>query len=117
MTNLSIGKNGEDLAVQYLEQNGFSIIVRNWRFRHVEIDIIASKENVLHFVEVKTRTGTAFGRPEEAVTKKKMEQLKIGAEEYQYRNPQWKYVQFDVLGIRLFSDGNVEYWFNQDVYF
>ena len=117
MSNQSVGQNGENLAVTYLESLGFHIVARNWRFKYVEIDIIAYRKNILHFIEVKTRTSSAFGHPEEAVAKKKMEQMKMGAEEYQYRNPQWKYVQFDVLGIRLFINGKIEYWFNEDVYF
>jgi len=117
MNNQNTGKQGEDLAVQYLENSGYKILHRNWRYRFVEIDIIASLENIVHFIEVKTRTGSAFGQPEEAVTKKKMEQLKLGAEEFQYQNPQWKYVQFDVLAIRIFPNNQVEYWFNKDVYF
>lgn len=117
MDNKATGKQGEDLAVNYLTQNGFTILHRNWRHRYVEIDIIAYKGKVVHFIEVKTRTGTAFGRPEEAVSKKKMEQMKLGAEEYQYRHPEWKYVRFDVLAINIFNNGNVEYWLNEDVYF
>lgn len=117
MDNKATGRQGEDLAVNYLGKKGFMILHRNWRYKYVEIDIIAYKEKILHFIEVKTRTGAAFGLPEEAVSKKKMEQMKLGAEEYQYRHPEWKYVQFDVLGIRIFKDGNIEYWLNEDVYF
>ena len=117
MDNKATGKQGEDLAVNYLSKNGFTILHRNWRHRYVEIDIIAYKEKILHFIEVKTRTGTAFGLPEEAVSKKKMEQMKLGAEEYQYQHPEWKYIQFDVLAINIVNNQSVEYWFNEDVYF
>lgn len=116
MNNLLTGRNGEDLAVAYLQQHDFTILERNWRYARVEIDIIASKNNVLHFVEVKTRTSTRFGLPEESVSVKKMEQLKKGAEEYQYRNSQWKEIQFDVLAINIGKNGK-EYWLNEDVYF
>ena len=116
MNNLSTGKNGEDLAVKYLMGKGFNIHERNWRWRHVEIDIIASKNNVLHIVEVKTRTGYTFGYPEESVTKDKMKQLKKGAEEYQYLHSQWKHICFDVLAITIKKD-KTEYWMNEDVYF
>ena len=117
MSNQNIGKQGENLAVKYLENLGYKILHRNWRYRFVEIDIIASLGNIVHFIEVKTRTGSAFGQPEEAVTKKKMEQMQLGAEEFQYQHPEWKYVQFDVLAIRIFPNNRVEYWFNKDVYF
>ncbi|MDE1192119.1 MAG: YraN family protein [Arachidicoccus sp.] len=117
MHNKTIGKDGEALAVNYFIQNGFTILHCNWRHGYIEIDIIAYKEKMLHFIEVKTRTGTAFGRPEEAVSKKKMDMLKRGAEEYQYKNPQWKYIQFDVLAVQILKDGSTEYWLNEDVYF
>ena len=116
MNNLLTGRNGEDLAVAYLQQHDFTILERNWRYARVEIDIIASKNNVLHFIEVKTRTSTRFGLPEESVSVKKMEQLKKGAEEYQYRNSQWKDIQFDVLAINI-SKSDTQYWLNEDVYF
>lgn len=116
MNNLLTGRNGEDLAVAYLLQHDFTILERNWRYARVEIDIIASKNNVLHFIEVKTRTSTRFGLPEESVSVKKMEQLKKGAEEYQYRNSQWKDIQFDVLAINI-SKSDTQYWLNEDVYF
>lgn len=116
MNNLLTGKKGEDLAVAYLQQKGFIILERNWRFSHAEIDIIAAKNAVLHFVEVKTRKSLKYGAPEESVSVKKMNQLKKGAEEYQFRNNEWKEVQFDVLAITL-SNNRIEYWLNEDVYF
>ena len=116
MNNLLTGKKGEDLAAAYLMQFGFAIIERNWRFARVEIDIIASKGEELHFIEVKTRTTTLFGMPEESVSVKKMQHLKKGAEEYQYRNNQWKEIKFDVLAITVNRD-KIDYWFNEDVYF
>ncbi len=116
MSNRITGNSGEGLAVDFLQQKGFVILERNWRHKFVEIDIIASQNGVLHFIEVKTRTSTTFGYPEESVSKKKMEQMKKGAEEYQYRNPQWKLVCFDVLAINMYND-KIDYWFNEDVYF
>lgn len=116
MNNQLTGSKGETLAAEFLRQKGFILLEKNWRYKFVEIDIIASCKNVLHFIEVKTRTGTTFGHPEESVSKKKMEQLRKGAEQYQYLHPQWKQVCFDVLAITI-CQHKTEYWFNEDVYF
>jgi putative endonuclease len=109
------GSTGEKLAAQWLRQKGFNIKEINWRYKHLEVDIIAYKGDTLHFIEVKTRTTTEFGNPEESITKLKMKNLRDAAEQYQFLNPGWKWIQFDVLAI-LFKSGKVDYWFNQDVY-
>lgn len=65
------GRQGEDLAADFLEKQGFTIIARNWRCRLGEIDLIVERDQRVRFVEVKTRRGTAFGYPEEAVSSTK----------------------------------------------
>jgi len=115
--NKTTGNNGEELAVNYLLQHGFIIIEHNWRFRHAEVDIIAAKENRLRFFEIKTRTSDKYGKPEESMSYKKMNMLKMAAEEYQYKHPQWKYLQFDVLAITIINGVPVEYFLIEDVYF
>ncbi len=109
------GFEGEKLATAWLIQKGFIIREINWRHRHWEVDIIAEKGDTLHFIEVKTRRSTKFGNPEESINKQKMRNLKDAAEQYQFKNPGWKWIQFDVLAILFKADG-VDYWFNQDVY-
>jgi len=115
--NKTTGNLGEELAVKYLSQNGYVIVERNWRFRHAEVDIIAAKNNRLHFFEIKTRTTDRYGKPEESMSHKKMKMLKTAAEEYQYKNPQWKYVQFDVVAITIIRGTPTEYFLIEDVYF
>jgi putative endonuclease len=115
--NKTTGNNGEELAAVYLSKKGFTIIARNWRFRNAEVDIIAEKNNRLHFFEIKTRTSGKYGKPEESMSYKKMKMLKIAAEEYQYQNPQWKYLQFDVLAITIIHGMATEYFLIDDVYF
>jgi len=115
--NKTTGNKGEELAVQYLSEKGYEIIERNWRFRHAEVDIITSKNSRLHFFEIKTRTTSKYGKPEESMSYKKMKMLKIAAEEYQYQNPQWKYLQFDVLAITIEYGMATEYFLIEDVYF
>jgi putative endonuclease len=109
------GSTGEKLAAKWLRDKQFVIKEINWRHKHLEVDIIAHKGDTLHFIEVKTRTTTEFGNPEESITKVKMKNLRDAAEQYQFLNPGWKWIQFDVLAI-LFKSGKVDYWFNQDVY-
>ncbi|MBS1746607.1 MAG: YraN family protein [Bacteroidetes bacterium] len=115
--NKTTGNKGEDLASTYLSEHGYEIIERNWRFRHAEVDIIASKNNRLHFFEIKTRTSDKYGKPEESMSYKKMNMLRTAAEEYQYQNKQWKYLQFDVLAITIINNNPVEYFLIEDVYF
>jgi putative endonuclease len=66
------GKIAEDLAADYLQKNGYKILVRNFRFQKAEIDIIAEKDNLIIIVEVKARSTDAFMLPQEAVTKTKI---------------------------------------------
>lgn len=71
-----LGKLGEDYACYYLQKHGYTILKRNFRYGHFgEIDIIAQKESVISFVEVKTRTSVKFGLPSEAVTLSKQRKI------------------------------------------
>jgi putative endonuclease len=70
-----LGKLGEDLAAAHLEENGYSIIERNFVIQKAEIDIIAQKDNVLAIVEVKTRSSLDFGSPQDFVKSKKIQLL------------------------------------------
>lgn len=115
--NLLTGKKGEDIAADYLTKNGYTLLEKNWRKHHWEVDIIASKDQFLHFIEVKTRYSLRFGFPEESITKDKMKNLKNAAENYQYRYPKWKYIQFDVIAITLVNEIAKEILMIDDVYF
>ena len=115
--NQATGKKGEQLAAGFLTDNGFEIQEKNWRYHHLEVDIIASKNGRLHIVEVKTRNSLRYGNPEESITKNKMKFLKNAAEAYQYQHKQWLYLQFDVIAITLISDIETEIFLIEDVYF
>ena len=117
MNNKDTGFLGENITAQYLTQNGFEILHRNWRYKHLEIDIIAFKDGILHIIEVKTRTDNQFGFPEQAITAKKMQFLKNAAVHYQYEYPQWKYIQFDVAALLLTPSKEWDLLFITDVYF
>jgi putative endonuclease len=110
------GTTGEAMAMQYLAGKGFTMLKQNWRHSHWEVDIIASKEEVLHFIEVKTRRTKKFGHPEDAVSKKKIQNLINASEEYLYQFPQWKRIQFDILSITIIKSEPVEYFFIEDVF-
>ena len=99
--NIEIGKKGEDMAVQYLHEQQYEILERNYRFGRVEIDIIARHENKLIFIEVKTRSGYAYGFPEEAVDEAKQESIEACAESYILDN-QWEgSIRFDIIAVNL----------------
>lgn len=95
-----LGKIGEEIAVQYLLKEGYSIVLRNFKFDRAEIDIIAdSPDGVLVFVEVKTRHNDFFGDPESFVKPGKIKQLLKAADGYLQEHGSEKDVRFDVIGI------------------
>lgn len=110
------GIEGEKLGANYLLQVGYEILEKNWRHSHWEVDIIAIKNNTLHFIEIKTRRSTKFGFPEEKVGKKKIENLLNAAEQYLYLFPKWKRIQFDILSVIIPVNEPTAYFFIEDVY-
>lgn len=117
LNNKDTGFFGENEAAQFLVKNGFDIVCRNWRYKHLEIDIVASKQQILHIIEVKTRSKTNFGLPESFVDKNKMQFMKNAAAHFQYQYPNWKYIQFDIVAIHLNPEKKWEIFFIEDVYF
>jgi len=95
-----IGNRGEDLATAYLEEKGWIILDRNYFFEKAEVDIVATDTKWIIFVEVKTRTGTYFGHPEEFVTPAKEAKIKMAAEAWIYeRKMETAIVRFDIISI------------------
>ena len=78
----ALGKAGEDAAAAYLERNGYEIRDRNWRKNHLELDIVATKDNELIIVEVKTRSNTEYVEPQDAVNWQKVRRIVIAADAY-----------------------------------
>lgn len=111
-----IGKRGEALAAAYLVGKGYAILHCNWRHPPYEIDIIALKDGVLHFVEVKSRSSKNFGLPEDAVTKKKFQSLLQAADEFLFQHPEYRHVQYDILSITTLKNQPPEFFLIQDVY-
>ena len=114
--HIELGKWGEQQARTYITEKSFFILSVNWKYSRYEIDIIASREGVLHFIEVKTRSNTRFGFPEESVDKQKMKRLMRAADHYLYLHPHWKWVQYDVLSILLSKDNSPGFFMLEDVY-
>ena len=110
------GSAGEGMAAVYFIARGYTILHQNWRYKHWEVDIIAAKDNVLHFIEVKTRKTKKFGYPEESAGKSKIRNLINAAEEYLFQHPAWKRIQFDILAITMIKGEPVEYFLIEDVY-
>ena len=105
----AIGKWGEELATRYLKRKGYTILARNIHTLHGEIDIVASKESLLVFVEVKTRSSHTFAYPEDSVTRRKQTAMLSAANYYLQAHPEspesW---QFDVIAIERKSVGEPE---------
>ncbi len=96
----NVGDIGENFAADLLTNSGYQIIERNYRTKAGEIDIIATKNGVLHFIEVKTRNGDQYGYPSESVTATKQLRIKRAAEQYlQGRRLNWNRLSFDVYEI------------------
>lgn len=98
-----LGKLGEELAVEFLQKNGYEILETNWTFQKAEIDIIAKKQNVLAIVEVKTRSSIDFGLPQDFVKPKKIQLLVKAVNEYVICNDLEVEVRFDIIA--LHKDG------------
>lgn len=107
--NLPLGRFGEDLAAKHLKSLGFKIIERNFRSRVGEIDIIVQEKNTLVFIEVKTRFGDKYGKPEEAITPWKIKSIIRTAQFYKMIRPKLpESLRVDAIVIELSPAGKVE---------
>lgn len=98
-TKKEIGQLGEDYAVKYLLGLNYAILERNWRFSKAEIDIIARDGDILVFVEVKTRTYTYFGQPEDSISSYKENLISDAASQYMQKvGHEWE-IRFDIISI------------------
>ncbi len=98
--NLSTGKKGEDIAIAFLEDKGWLILDRNYSFMKKELDIVGSTDREIVFVEVKTRSNSNFGEPEDALTDQKKRNLIETAQAWLHeRKLEGAPVRFDVIAI------------------
>jgi putative endonuclease len=97
--HLDLGRHGENLAKIFLEDSGYEILDENWTHGKAEIDLIAYKNRIIIFAEVKTRTGNGFGEPEDFVDTRKQKLLAEAADEYIYLMDHQGEVRFDIISI------------------
>lgn len=115
--HLEIGKKGEQLAVEFLKNKGYTILETNWRFRRSEVDIIAKDKEILVFIEVKTRSYDYFGKPESFVSKRKKILLQDAASAYMVKiNHSWE-IRFDIIGILMPTPKKISIKHFEDAFF
>ena len=97
----ALGRRGEDLAHRYLQKAGYAVVARNYRAgADSEIDIVARKDDVLVFVEVKSRRTAEYGAPERAIDSSKHKNIMRGARAFTTRGGiDWSQVRFDVISV------------------
>jgi putative endonuclease len=100
-----LGEKGEDIAVQYIAVKGYQVLERNWRFGKDEVDIIATHDDTLVVVEVKTRNSAFFGSPAQFVSKAKQRHLIRAAHAYIEKQQLDLEVRFDIIGILIDARG------------
>jgi putative endonuclease len=110
-----IGKRGEIMAACWLSERGFQIMFRNWRNQRGEIDIIARKKGVLHFIEVKTRRTNSFGHPEERIDKRKWRSMINSSMAFLEGFGEEAPFQFDIISI-LIESNTAKYFFIDDAF-
>lgn len=110
--NKQIGNLGEDLAIKFLINDSFKILCRNFRNRFGEIDIIATKKDLLIFVEVKSRYNKSFGPPSSAITTKKKKHISTLSKYFinKYSLTSY-YISYDVIEV-IFNPNDDSYKIN-----
>ena len=111
-----LGKEAEEMAVNYLVKNGYEILHCNWRYSHYELDIVGKKNDLLKIVEVKSLHSSAIKYPEQSVTKKKFKDLLKAADHFLFRHREHTHVQFDILSIVVSKDKPPEFFLIEDVF-
>ena len=104
-----LGREGEQVAVEYLERAGLRVLDRNWRCTDGEIDIVAAERQVMVVCEVKTRSGTSFGTPIEQITRAKRARLRRLASRWLVAHGVlFDEVRIDVIGLIRDKAGRYE---------
>ncbi|MFK4434977.1 putative endonuclease [Paenibacillus sp. RC73] len=99
------GALGEQAAASFLENLGYRIIERNWRCRSGEMDLIASREDILVFIEVRSRSSSNYGTPAESITARKITQVRQTAAVYLHMNGIGDVpIRFDMISVRLIDE-------------
>ncbi len=107
--NKEIGNKGESIALEYLISAGYQISRTNYRHGKYEIDIIAIKDEILIFFEVKTRKNLFYGQPEEAIDDKKINHILECANDYIHEIQWLNRIRFDIISITLFPELSINH--------
>lgn len=111
-----IGAEGEDVAMDYLREQGYTIVERNWRRGgHMELDIVAERDATLHFIEVKTRSSEGWQSPEDAITPQKVRALVRAVNNYVSHNNVECEVTLNLIAVENNPDGTREIRFVPDI--
>lgn len=115
----SVGKSGEDFCEEYYRKKGYEIRERNFHSRYGEVDLIAEKDNLIVFVEVKTRNENSVEAPSASVTKSKQKKLMLTAMKYMENEPVSVFSRFDVFEVwqkegRIYKFNLIESAFDAD---
>lgn len=101
-----IGARGEDIATEWLREQGYYIVERNWRVGHYEMDIIAEHYDTLHFVEVKTRRKGGWQSAYDSIDEQKIRSLRRAAMAYRSMHRIRHNIQFDLIAITVYEDNS-----------
>lgn len=118
---MSLGRKGEDVACGFLSGKGHTIVERNYRSGHLEIDIITLDKDGVHFVEVKSRVAPVAVSPEENVTAAKQKKVADAALRYLHTSKDKRLsadleVSFDVVAVTFDGGGEIVEWFPNAYY-
>jgi len=112
-----LGRKGEEIAVEFIKRKGYEVLETNWRHRKAEIDIIAKLDEVLVFLEVKSRSTDHFGRPESFVDARKQQLVADAASVYMEEiGHDWE-VRFDIISILFHNEMHQSVDHFQDAFF
>lgn len=111
-----LGNKGEDLAAKHLVENGYLILDRNWRSGNKELDIVATKGNMLIVAEVKTRSTDSFEHPEEAINTRKIKNIISAAEAYIFERNIMMETRFDIVAVVPLPDGSFRIDHTEDAF-
>jgi len=116
-SHIALGKKGEQIALQHLQQHQYVILAVNWRYKRKEIDIIGMIQHCLVFFEVKTLATNLFGWPEQHVDNTKRRHIQAVASAYMEHMEQLpKEIRFDVISITFQADGGWELLHMEDAF-
>lgn len=108
MSETETGRRGEELAARFLVGRGWQVLDRNYRAGSKELDLVVRRDSILAFVEVKTRRGSEFGHPLEAITRRKRCEVTACARAWlrEHPTPGTLLRRFDAISVRLGTDGS-----------